>query len=121
VIPGLVGQSITAFKNTSLVVIIGLLDLLGITQSILANPNFLGLERELYLFLMVLYFAFSSLLSYGGRRLEQSMGMGCRCPTSRGRGPGGRRLGFRVRCRLYPPSAPALEARHAPARLAISP
>jgi len=78
VIPGLVGQSITAFKNTSLVVIIGLLDLLGITQSILANPNFLELERELYLFLMVLYFAFSSLLSYGGRRLEQSMGLGSR-------------------------------------------
>ncbi len=78
VIPGLVGQSITAFKNTSLVVIIGLLDLLGITQSILANPNFLGLERELYLFLMVIYFVFSSLMSYGGRRLEASMGLGQR-------------------------------------------
>lgn len=78
VIPGLVGQSITAFKNTSLVVIIGLLDLLGITQSILANPSFLGLERELYLFLMVLYFMFSSLMSYGGRRLEASMGLGRR-------------------------------------------
>jgi len=78
VIPGLVGQSITAFKNTSLVVIIGLLDLLGITQSILANPSFLGLERELYLFLMVIYFAFSSIMSYGGRRLETSMGLGRR-------------------------------------------
>jgi len=78
VIPGLVGQSITAFKNTSLVVIIGLLDLLGITQSILANPSFLGLERELYLFLMVIYFVFSSLMSWGGRRLEANMGLGRR-------------------------------------------
>lgn len=78
VIPGLVGQSITAFKNTSLVVIIGLLDLLGITQSILANPNFLGLERELYLFLMLIYFLLSSLMSYGGRRLEARMGLGRR-------------------------------------------
>lgn len=78
VIPGLVGQSITAFKNTSLVVIIGLLDLLGITQSILANPSFLGLERELYLFLMLIYFALSSLMSYGGRRLETQMGLGRR-------------------------------------------
>src|SRR5690606_820559 len=78
VIPGLVGQSITAFKNTSLVVIIGLLDLLGITQSVLANPNFLGLERELYLFLMVIYFVLSSLMSWGGRRLETSMGLGRR-------------------------------------------
>ncbi len=78
VIPGLVGQSITAFKNTSLVVIIGLLDLLGITQSILANPNFLGLERELYLFLMLIYFTLSSLMSYGGRRLEAQMGLGRR-------------------------------------------
>ena len=38
----------------------------------------IDIERELYLFLMVLYFAFSSLLSYGGRRLEQSMGLGSR-------------------------------------------
>jgi general L-amino acid transport system permease protein len=78
VIPGLVGQSITAFKNTSLVVIIGLLDLLGITQSILSNPRYLGHELELYLFLMVLYFVISSLLSYMGRRLEDRMGLGQR-------------------------------------------
>ena len=78
VIPGLVGQAITAFKNTSLVVIIGLLDLLGITQSILANPRYLGLEQELYLFLMVLYFALASLMSFLGRRIEASMGLGTR-------------------------------------------
>lgn len=78
VIPGLVGQSITAFKNTSLVVIIGLLDLLGITQSILSNPRYLGHELELYLFLMILYFVISSLLSYMGRRLEDRMGLGQR-------------------------------------------
>lgn len=78
VVPGLVGQSITAFKNTSLVVIIGLLDLLGIAQSILGNPRFLGLERELYLFLMVLYFAIASLMSWVGRRIEVRMGLGTR-------------------------------------------
>ncbi len=78
VVPGLVGQSITAFKNTSLVVIIGLLDLLGITQSILGNPRFLGLERELYAFLMLLFFCLASLMSWAGRRIELRMGLGTR-------------------------------------------
>jgi general L-amino acid transport system permease protein len=78
VVPGLVGQAITAFKNTSLVVIIGLLDLLGIAQSILGNPRFLGLEREVYLFLMVLFFTLASLMSYVGRRIEERMGLGSR-------------------------------------------
>jgi general L-amino acid transport system permease protein len=78
VVPGLVGQSITAFKNTSLVVIIGLLDLLGIAQSILGNPRYLGLERELYLFLMVLFFTLASLMSFVGRKIEARMGLGSR-------------------------------------------
>lgn len=78
VIPGLVGQTITAFKNTSLVVIIGLFDLLGITQSVLANPRYLGREMELYLFLMLLYFTVSSVLSYIGRKVEVRMGLGSR-------------------------------------------
>lgn len=78
VVPGLVGQSITAFKNTSLVVIIGLLDLLGIAQSILGNPRYLGLERELYLFLMVLFFTLASLMSLVGRKIEARMGLGTR-------------------------------------------
>ncbi len=78
VIPALIGQVIAIFKDTSLVAIVGLLDLLGIAQSVLANPNYLGLEREVYLFLLVVYFVGAGLMSYASRQLERAMGLGTR-------------------------------------------
>src|SRR5260221_3409957 len=48
VIPALVGQFITMFKDTSLVAIVGLLDLLGIAQGVLAQQQFAGRQREMY-------------------------------------------------------------------------
>ncbi|AEB12205.1 amino acid ABC transporter permease [Marinithermus hydrothermalis] len=78
VIPALIGQVIAIFKDTSLVAIVGLLDLLGIAQSVLANPNYLGLEREVYLFLLVVYFIGAGLMSYASRQLERAMGLGTR-------------------------------------------
>lgn len=46
VIPVLVGQFIALYKDTSLVAIVGLLDLLGIAKSIVSQPQFIGLQRE---------------------------------------------------------------------------
>ena len=51
VIPSIVGQFISLFKDTSLVAIIGLLDLLGITRSVIANPRWLGLQQRCFSFL----------------------------------------------------------------------
>jgi general L-amino acid transport system permease protein len=76
VIPSLVGQFISLFKDTSLVAIIGLFDLLNVGQSILANPEYLGLHREVYLFAAVVYFAFSYAMSFTARRLEKALGVG---------------------------------------------
>jgi general L-amino acid transport system permease protein len=76
VIPSLVGQFISLFKDTSLVAIIGLFDLLNIGQSILANPEYLGLHREVYLFCAAVYFTFSYALSFAARRLERALGIG---------------------------------------------
>jgi general L-amino acid transport system permease protein len=70
VIPAIVGQFISLFKDTSLVAIIGLLDLLGIARSILANPDWLGLQPEVYIFAAMVYFIFSYSMSYGSRRIE---------------------------------------------------
>jgi general L-amino acid transport system permease protein len=72
VLPALVGQFITAFKDTSLVAIIGLLDLVGISRSVLVQPGFVGRHREVYVFVAIIYFTFSYGMSYASRQLERS-------------------------------------------------
>ncbi|MFQ5793893.1 MAG: amino acid ABC transporter permease [Candidatus Bipolaricaulia bacterium] len=78
VIPSIVGQFISLFKDTSLVAIIGLLDLLGIARSVIANPDWLGLQAEVFLFAAVTYFIFSYSMSYASRKLEVALGVGRR-------------------------------------------
>lgn len=76
VIPAIVGQFIGTYKSSSLVSIVGLFDLLGITRTIIANEQWLGLRRELYIFLAVVYFVGSALMSWYSRRLEKQLGIG---------------------------------------------
>lgn len=76
VIPAIVGQFITLFKDTSLVAIAGLLELLNIGHKILAQPEWMGLQKEVYAFVAVIYFIFSYAMSYASRRLEISLGVG---------------------------------------------
>jgi len=76
VIPPIVGQFIALFKDTSLVAIIGLMDLLYISKCVVAQPEFMGLKREVYLFVSVIYFIFSYAMSYASRRLEVKLGVG---------------------------------------------
>jgi len=78
VIPILVGQFIAVFKDTSLVAIVGLLDLVGIARTILAQPAFLGLQREVYAFISLIYWVLSYGMSYLSQRLEESLGVGKR-------------------------------------------
>lgn len=76
VIPANVGQFISLFKDTSLVAIMGLLELLGIGKAVLANPAYMGLQREVYLFVALIYGIFSYAMSYASRRLEIALGVG---------------------------------------------
>jgi general L-amino acid transport system permease protein len=76
VIPPIVGQFIALFKDTSLVAIVGLIDLLNIAKSVVAQPEFMGLKREVYFFVAVIYFVFSYAMSYASRRLEVALGVG---------------------------------------------
>jgi general L-amino acid transport system permease protein len=76
VVPVLVGQFIGLFKDTSLVAIIGLFDLLGIGRAILGNPNWLGNHQQVYLFIAAIYWIFCYAMAYASRRLEQSLGVG---------------------------------------------
>ena len=75
VIPAIVGQFISLFKDTSLVTVIGLLDLLGIAKTVIANPDWLGLQAEVYLFAAVVYFVFSYSMSYISLRIEGALGV----------------------------------------------
>jgi general L-amino acid transport system permease protein len=78
VIPAIVGQFIGAFKSSSLVSIVGLFDFLGINRSIVSNPAWLGLRLELYVFMAIVYFTGSSLMSSYSRKLEMELGVGDR-------------------------------------------
>ncbi|HAC65088.1 MAG TPA: amino acid ABC transporter permease, partial [Cyanothece sp. UBA12306] len=73
VIPAIVGQFISLFKVTSLLAIVGLVDLLGISQSILANPKFIGRYAEVYLFISLIYWIFCYFMSWCSRKLEEKL------------------------------------------------
>ncbi len=72
-IPSIVGQFISLFQDTTLLAIVGLVELLGISRSILANPKFLGRYSEVYLFIGILYWLFCYLMSQASRKLEQQL------------------------------------------------
>ncbi len=78
VIPANVGQFISLFKDTSLVVIAGLLDLLGIARSVVAQSEFLGLYAETLLFVAVVYWIFAFSMTHISKRLENVLGVGKR-------------------------------------------
>ncbi|GAB4437082.1 MAG: hypothetical protein Kow00120_04320 [Anaerolineae bacterium] len=72
VIPAIAGLFIALFKDTSLVVIIGLLELLGIARTVISQPEYVGTQREAFVFIAVIYFVFSYAMSSASRRLEAS-------------------------------------------------
>ncbi len=72
VIPAIVGQFISLFKDTSLLAIVGLVDLLGISQSILANQKYIGRYAEIYLFLAFIYWCFCTTMAALSRKLEKN-------------------------------------------------
>ena len=76
VIPVLVGQFIGLFKDTTLVALVGLLDLLGIARGVISNPKFIGTQQEVFAFISVFYFIFSYGMSYASQRLEEALGVG---------------------------------------------
>jgi general L-amino acid transport system permease protein len=73
VIPPTVSILISAFKDTSLVVIIALYDILKTTQSTLSNPKWMGFSREAYIFLALVYFICCFFMSTWSRRLEKEL------------------------------------------------
>ena len=78
VIPGIVNTFIGLFKDTSLVSIIGLFDLLLVAKSSVTDAKWLGLEHEAYAFVAVIYFVFCFSMSRYSLWLERKLDTGHR-------------------------------------------
>ena len=79
VIPALVGSIIIAFKDTSLVAIIGLADILLIARSFItqqSDPNFQGTLPQMMFFMALFYWIFTFTISRLSLRYERSLGLG---------------------------------------------
>ena len=79
VIPALVGSIIISFKDTSLVAIIGLADVLLIARSFIpqqSNPNFQGTLAQMMFFMALFYWIFTFTFSRLSLRYERSIGLG---------------------------------------------
>lgn len=76
VIPPTVNTAIGMFKDTSLVVIIALSDLLMTTKTSLKDPTWLGFSVEAYLFTSIIYFFFCYSMSRYSSRLEREFSYG---------------------------------------------
>jgi len=70
-IPALVNTFIAFFKDTSLVIVIGLFDLLGAAKAVIVDAKWVGFGVEVYLFVALIYFSFCFGVSQYTQRLER--------------------------------------------------
>ena len=79
VIPAIVGQFIALFKDTSLVYIIGMLDVVEISRAFIqGNAEYLANAKELFIFLAVVFWVFTYTMSYVSQKVEDHLGVGRR-------------------------------------------
>ena len=77
VIPAIVGQFISLFKDTSLVYIIGMLDVVEISRAFIqGNAEYLVNAKELFIFLALVFWVFTYTMSYISQKVEEHMGVG---------------------------------------------
>ncbi|NKC32569.1 amino acid ABC transporter permease [Falsiroseomonas selenitidurans] len=77
-IPSIVGNFIGLFKDTTLVSIIGLFDLLSMSRAVGEDTRWLGLFIEPFFFITMIYFVFCFLMSQYSINLERRLGAGQR-------------------------------------------
>ena len=72
-VPGIVNLVVDLFKDTTLVSIVGLFDLMGVVNQSLKDQSWLGLAREGYVFAAVVFFLCCLLISLAGSVLERQL------------------------------------------------
>jgi general L-amino acid transport system permease protein len=79
VIPAIVGQFISLYKDTTLVYIIGMLDVVEISRAFIqGNTEYLSSARELFIFLALVFWVFTYTMSYVSGKVEDHLGVGQR-------------------------------------------
>ncbi|AMJ62380.1 amino acid ABC transporter permease [Bosea sp. PAMC 26642] len=73
-LPAMTNEIIALLKNTTLVLVVSILDLLGIAQASLADPNWVGMSMEAYVFSGGIYWLLCYAMSRFSRRLETAAG-----------------------------------------------
>ena len=76
VLPGIINTVVDLFKDTTLVTIIGLYDLLGAAEQALKDPAWLGFAKEGYVFSAVVFFVCCYAMSAYGRSMERRLAKG---------------------------------------------
>ena len=76
VIPALASQFISLFKDTSLVFVLSLTDLLGAAGAAVEQREFFGRQKETLLFVALLFWAGAFSMSRLSARLERRLGLG---------------------------------------------
>jgi len=76
VIPGIVNTFIGLFKDTTLVIVIGLFELLNIVQAAFRDANWAGLAKEGYAFVAIVFFLFCFSMSRYSLYLERKLHTG---------------------------------------------
>jgi len=77
-IPGIVNTFISFFKATSIVVIVGIFDLMTAAKRSVVDPQWQGFGTELYLFVALIYFLFCFFMSRYSRWLETRLNTSAR-------------------------------------------
>lgn len=75
-LPAMTNEFISLIKSTTLVLIVSILDLLGIAQAALADPSWVGMNKEAYAFAGILYWLGCFGLSRVGLAMERSRSRG---------------------------------------------
>jgi general L-amino acid transport system permease protein len=76
VVPGIINTVVDLFKDTTLVTIIGLFDLLGAVEQALKDPAWLGFATEGYVFSALVFFVCCFAMSAYGRSMERRLARG---------------------------------------------
>jgi general L-amino acid transport system permease protein len=72
-VPGIINTVVDLFKDTTLVTLIGLFDLLGAVDRALKDPAWLGFAKEGFAFTALIFFACCFALSSYGRSMERRL------------------------------------------------
>lgn len=75
-IPPMISHFISLFKDTSLIAVLGILDLLSVARRAPSNLEFIGRQKEALLSAALLFWVFAFSMSRWSQRLERRLGVG---------------------------------------------